>query len=347
MSATEVEGPTPTYRVAIAGAHRMLQRELAGHNWAAAFAGVERCRLVAVFDRGADTRRQFVECWGSMPAFAEYEDMLAETRPDIVCVTTRQTMHADQIEAAARAGVRGILCEKPLATSMAEVDRIASVCRSNQLAFAFGLDRRWSRRYERMVRAVRDGLVGEVQAITAFGIPTLVNLGCHWFDVILRLAGDPEVAWVSGSVDPLSGEPPDSRRHLDPPGSCRIGFANGVEAFASWRGTGLEFDVVGTGGRAVLTRDGAELHYWRNDDPVVRRRRLAIPAEAPAWPRAVRDLVDALDGGGVTLCDVECARRASEISFAVHDSHRRGGRPVSPSEIDRDLRVESFPWGNE
>ena len=103
-------------------------------------------------------------------------------------------------------------------------------------------------------------------------IPSLVNLGCHWFDVVLRLAGDPEVAWVSGGVDPLSGEPPDSRRHTDPPGSCRIGFANGVEAFASGGGTGLEFDLVGTRGRAVLARDGAELHYWRTDDPVVRRR---------------------------------------------------------------------------
>jgi predicted dehydrogenase len=221
------------------------------------------------------------------------------------------------------------------------------VCRANQLAFAFGLDRRWSRRYERIVRAVREGLVGEVQAITAFGVPSLVNLGCHWFDVILRLAGDPEVAWVSGSVDPLGAEPPESRRHLDPPGSCRIGFENGVEAFATWRGAGLEFDVVGTRGRAVLARDGTELHYWRSDDSVVRRRRLALPPETPPWPRTVRDLVAALDGGGATVCDVECARRASEISFAVHDSHRRGGHPVSPAETDRGLRVESFPWGNE
>ena len=337
----------PTYRVAVAGAHRMLQRELAGHNWAAAFAAVSRCELVAVFDKGEDTRRQFVECWGPLPSFADYDQMLAETRPHIVCVATRQTMHADQIETAARAGARGILCEKPLATSLAEMDRITSVCREYNLAFAFGLDRRWNRRYDRIVDAVRSGLVGEVQAITAYGIPSLVNLGCHWFDVALRLAGDPEVAWVSGTVDPLTNDPPDSRRHLDPPGSCRLGFTNGIEAFATSAGSGVEFDVVGSRGRAVLARDGAEVHYWRNDDPVVRRRRLALPPQARTWPRTVRDLVAALDVGTATRCDSDCARRATEISFGVHHSQRTGGGPVGPAEIDRGLRIESSQWGNE
>ena len=325
----------------------MLQRELAGHNWAAAFIAVARCELVAVFDKGEDTRRRFVECWGPLPVFADYERMLAETHPHIVCVATRQTMHADQIEAAARAGVRGILCEKPLATSLAEVDRIMSVCRDYNLAFAFGLDRRWNRRYDRVVDAVRNGLVGEVRAITAYGIPSLINLGCHWFDVVLRLAGDPELAWISGTVDPLTNDALDSRRHLDPPGSCHVGFSNGIEAFATSAGSGLEFDVVGSRGRAVLVGDVGEVHYWRNDDPVIRRRRLALPPRAPTWPRTVRDLVAALDAGTATRCDADCARRAMEVGFAVHYSHRTGGAPVSPAEVDRSLRIESFPWGNE
>jgi len=327
----------------------MLQRELAGHNWAAAFAAVARCELVAVFDKGDDTRRRFVECWGPVPAFADYDHMLEEAHPDIVCVATRQTMHADQIEAAARAGARGILCDKPLATSLAEVDRIMSVCREYNLALAFGLDRRWNRRYDRIVDAVRSGLLGEVQAITAYGMPSLVNLGCHWFDVVLRLAGDPEVAWVSGTVDPLSNDAPDSRRHLDPPGSCRVGFTNGIEAFATSAGSGRgpEFDVVGSRGRAVLAFDAAEVHYWRNDDPVGRGRHFSLPPQTPTWPRTVRDLVNALDAGTPTRCDTGCARRTTEISFAVHHSHRAGGGPISLEEVDRGLRIESFQWGSE
>src|SRR5919202_782858 len=131
------------YRVAIAGTHRMLTRELAGHNWAAGFAAVPRAQLVGVFDKGAETRRAFAECWGPLPSFDDFARLLAEVRPDIVCVATRQTMHADQIEQAAAAGVRGILCEKPLATSPAEVDRIVAACERHRVIFAFALDRRW------------------------------------------------------------------------------------------------------------------------------------------------------------------------------------------------------------
>src|SRR5437868_13184623 len=116
-------------RVAFAGVHRQLDRTPANHNWAAAFALEPRTAVVGVFDHGADTREAFRACWGQVPAFDDYAAMLRETRPEVVCIATRQTMHADQVEAAVEAGVRGILCDKPLATSMTEVDRIVAACR--------------------------------------------------------------------------------------------------------------------------------------------------------------------------------------------------------------------------
>src|SRR5205823_411877 len=86
------------YRVAIAGCHRMLERTPAGHNWAAAFAADPRAELVAVFDKGAETRRAFLDCWGPLPAFDDYAALLAAMRPDVVCIATRQTLHAEQLE---------------------------------------------------------------------------------------------------------------------------------------------------------------------------------------------------------------------------------------------------------
>src|SRR5579884_623708 len=142
-----------------------------------------------------------------MPAFDDYAAMLAATRPDVVCVATRQTMHAEEVEAAAAAGVRGILCDKPLATSMGEVDRIVAACRASGMRMAFGLDRRWVRYYDALVGALRDGAIGEVRSIVAYGMTNLVNHGPHWYDRVLALAGDSEVEWVSGWVDPLAAEP--------------------------------------------------------------------------------------------------------------------------------------------
>jgi predicted dehydrogenase len=337
------------YRVAIAGVHRMLERRLAGHNWAAGFAAVPRAELVGFFDKGAETRRAFTDCWGPLPAFDDFAAMLEATRPDVVCITTRQTMHAEQVELAAQAGVRGILCEKPLATSLGEVARIVAACERHQVAFAFGLDRRWYPFYRALARSLRDGLIGELRTITAFGLLNLVNHGCHWFDRVLDLAGDPEVAWVAGEIEPLADLPADSPRRLDPPGTCQIALANGIRAYVSPAGPGLGFDLVGSAGRLVLLSDGARSHLWTFGDGgvVTDRQALSFAPPPPAWPLAVEDLLDAIDGGTETIAGLQVARRATEIGFAVHQSHREGGRRISPAEIDPDLRIASFPWGNE
>lgn len=340
-------------RVAIAGCHRMLDRTPANHNWAAAFAAVPTARMVAVYDKGAETRRAFVDCWGPLPSYDDYGRMLQDIRPDIVCVATRQTVHADQIDAAAESGVRGILCDKPLATSMAEVTRIVAACEDYGVRFAFGVDRRWYAYYRALGRLLRDGAIGEVRSIVAYGLVNLINHGCHWYDRVLDLAGDPEVAWVSGWVDPLDGEPADSRRLLDPPGRVDIRFTNGVAATVSSsgfvKGFDLGFDVVGSHGRIAVLSDGAHTALWT----VAESGKTPVPVELPPvphvphWPLIVEDLIDAVRGGHPTAGDVHHARRATTIGFAAHQSHRLGGVRVTPREVDPTLRLPSFPWGND
>jgi len=362
-------------RVAIAGCHRQVTRQPGSHNWATAFAAVEATAIVAVYDAGEATRRQFVDCWAQDAAaagpagIAAYDDfgrMLEEVRPDILCVATRQTQHAAQVEAAVAAGVRGVLCDKPLATSLAEVERIVGACREANVPLAFGLDRRWTGRYRWAREVVAGGAVGQVAGVIAYSLQNLINHGCHWYDVALALAGDPEVAWVSGLVDDVSAEPPDSNRRRDPSGRAQIGLANGATLYVTPDGKpGLAFEVLGDRGRLLLLNDGREAYLWQAAAPAGPVRLVAPeaaglpaqPATPEGWeagPNAVADLVAAVrsrDGAGAggtqTACDVEAARRASEIGFAVHASSAAGGQRVAIAAVDRSLSIPSFLWGNE
>ena len=342
---------TNTLRVAVAGCHRMLLRDLAHHNFASAFNAVADTDIVAVFDHGVETRTEFSECWrpvwGEIPTFDDYQRMLTEMEPDLLCIATRQTMHADQIEAAVAAGVRGILCDKPLATSLIEVDRIVAACSAVPLAFA--LDRRWYAGYCQLRQQLADGLVGEIASLVAYGLPNGINHGCHWYDAVLALMGDPEPQWVSGLLNDVSAAPSDSRARMDPSARLQIGMDNGAVAFVTAGGPkAIGFDIAGSEGRVAIYNDGTTAWHWLENGDEPRAISLSVAVDPwPSGPAMVADLVEAVRSGGRTACDIEQARRATEIGFALHNSSSEARARVALPAVDRALRVESFPWGNE
>ena len=344
---------TDRLRVALAGCHRMLSRKPSNHNWAAAFAAVPETETVAIFDYGAQTRADFIACWGEIPAYDDYTRMLQEVQPDLVCLATRQTMHADQCELALAAGVRGILSDKPLVTSLSELDRILNACQRHNVPLAFGLDRRWMANYHHLRQAIADGIIGSVTGLVVYGLPNLINHGCHWYDAALLLLDDPEPSWVSGLVDDISADPAESRRHLDPPGRGQVGLDNGVVIyFTSAGGKRPSFEVLGEQGRLIILDDAKTAYIWASSDGSSQPslRPLPLPDmvdDWPAGPAAVRDLVQTVQTGGQTACDVEQARRATELGFAFHLSHARDGARIPLPATDRTLLIPSFPWGNE
>lgn len=339
---------TSPYRVAIAGCHRMTHKKLIGHNFAAAIAIVPDTEIVAVFDRGEQTRADFVACWGDLPAYDDYTCLLQAVQPDILCIATRQTMHADQIEQAVAAGVRGILCDKPLATSLAEMDRIVAACRSRRIPLLFALDRRWMAPYYHLCEIVEAGTLGALTSVQAHGVPNLINHGCHWYDTALMLAGDPEPLWVSGLVTDVSADPPEARRRMDPPGYGQVGLSNGaILTIAPDGGRRPAFTLIGEKGRLFVLNDAEEAYLWLEERGLQRLDLPPVGFDWPAGPAMVADLVGALETGTATSCDVEQARRATEIGFAIHLSHAQQGRRIALPAAERSLSIPSFPWGNE
>ena len=348
-------------RVAVAGCHRQVTNRPGSHNWAAAFAEVPDTRVVAVYDRGAGTREEFRAAWrgtwGDIANYDDYERMLHEVRPDVVCIATRQTHHAAQIVRAAAAGVRGILCDKPFVTSLAESDAALDACRKAGVAIAYGTEWRWDAAYRQLAERLRDGLVGEVRTILAYGSPNLIFHGCHWYDIALLLAGDPEPLWVSGRVDEAADDEPDEGRRLDPPGRAWVGLQGGTLLGLMPEGGGRGFSVIGNAGRLEIVNDAHQAYLWEarsgppgSDHLAAAPTRLELPQPASPWPRGavlVRDLAQAVRNGTATQCDMPQIRRATEIGFAIHESHAAGGAAVTLPAANRRRRIDPRAWGND
>ena len=335
-------------RVAVSGCHRMLLRDLTHHNFAAAFNEVSETEIVGVFDYGEEARAEFVttwpDVWPDVPTFDDYGRMLDELKPDIVCIATRQTMHADQVEAAITAGVRGILCDKPLVTTLEEMDHLLAACKDTPLAFA--LDRRWDVSYRHIRKHIPEW-IGPITSLVAYGLPNTINHGCHWYDALLGLLGDPNPSWVSGHL--LEPDPSNERSAMDPASRAQIGFGNDLVAYITADGgKGPTFNVIGEKGRLSILDDGKAAHLWREGSDAFET--LTVPAAEVKWPTGpamVEDLAQAVNNGQRTDLDVDKARRATEIGFAIHHSSREKGARVAIADVDRSLRVESYPWGNE
>ena len=95
-------------------------------------------RVVAVCDvrpaalAGALWRRPYLR------AFRDYRAMIREVRPDVVSICTWPQTHAEIVAAAAAEGVKGILCEKPLALRLSDIEAMAAECRRHGVKLACG-----------------------------------------------------------------------------------------------------------------------------------------------------------------------------------------------------------------
>jgi predicted dehydrogenase len=87
-----------------------------------------RNELAAVASRDLQKAQAYAAEWNIPRVFASYEAMLADPDIDVIYNPLPNSLHAEWTIKAAQAG-KHVLCEKPLATSVAEVDAMADAAR--------------------------------------------------------------------------------------------------------------------------------------------------------------------------------------------------------------------------
>jgi len=92
-------------------------------------------RLVAVASRELARADAYAREWQIGRAYGSYEELLADPEIDAVYVPLPNHLHAEWTIKAARAG-KHVLCEKPLALSLDEVDAMSAACREAGVVLA-------------------------------------------------------------------------------------------------------------------------------------------------------------------------------------------------------------------
>lgn len=74
----------------------------------------------------------------SARASTSVDELLADPEVDVVAICSPHTLHVDHVLAACAAGVRAILCEKPMATTVADARRMAEAVRASKTPLIIG-----------------------------------------------------------------------------------------------------------------------------------------------------------------------------------------------------------------
>ncbi len=104
--------------------------------------------------------------WPETRTYSDYRRMLGQEDLDILTVATPDNRHAQVVVNGAQSGVKGILCEKPIATTLEEVDRMIAACEDNEVKLSIDHTRRWSPLFHKVRGVVSDGVIGPLSLIT-------------------------------------------------------------------------------------------------------------------------------------------------------------------------------------
>jgi len=219
-----------------------------------------RCEVVAIGSRDVERARAVAGRHGIARVHGSYEALLADPDVDAVYIPLPNHLHAEWTIAAARAG-KHVLCEKPLAMTASEAQRMIEACRAEGVtlmeAFMYRLHPSWV-----AVRAlVASGRIGRLTAVSSwfsyynddpanirnnreYGGGALFDIGCYSVNLSRMLFGA-EPTRVEASIvrDMASG--------VDVLTSGLLEFPGGVATFTC--STRAEPDqqvhVYGTDGR--------------------------------------------------------------------------------------------------
>jgi len=121
---------------------------------------VPEARLVAVADVAASRAKLVAAELEIERSFGSLEDMLERKEVDCVLIATPDKLHAQAVCTAAAAG-KNILCEKPLATNLADAKTALKAVSKAGIALQIGFMRRYDPGYAAAMKRIEAGEIGE------------------------------------------------------------------------------------------------------------------------------------------------------------------------------------------
>ena len=190
------------------------------------YSGVQQ-PVAAICDLDRERAQALADQYGIPNVYTEWRELLERERPDVVSVCLPNVLHRELTIAALESGAH-VLCEKPLATSVAEAHEMFDAARKAGRLLMAAQHMRFEAPARAVKRVIDGGALGEIyhaeaNALRRFGIPTwglfhqrsasvggpLFDIGVHMLDQTMWLIGNPRPVRVSAVTQRRFGHRPE------------------------------------------------------------------------------------------------------------------------------------------
>jgi len=313
-----------------------------------------KSELVALCDPRKDVLARTAEKYGIKHTFENYQEMLGSGLAEAVSVCVPTRLHSKVVIDAADAGVH-VLCEKPIASSLEEANKMLEAVADSGIKFTVGFNLRFLPNHVKVKEYVQKGRIGEPIFVRAHLITTgpfaksgdsyavemekrigcLFDIGAHLADLMLWMFGQP--SYVSAY---LSTHMQGAR--VDDSALTSIRFKSNIigEISVAWAPifnygsmeTCRMIQITGT--RGILESDiyGPSFQFYSIDSlscKIKGRMKLTpkkfdpnIPNEALTWSymKEIDDFLEAVRSGKTPEVSGEEARESLKLILAAYES---------------------------
>jgi len=192
-----------------------------GEKHCEALAGIPHVELHALCTRTESRLKEVAKTFGVKKTYTDYNKLLADREVDAVSVVTMWDQHTAPTLAALKAG-KHVFLEKPMASTVADCEKIVKAAKASSKNFMVGHICRFNPRYAAAKDAIAEGKIGKIVSMYARrNIPAFVGQsvlpkigpiigdGVHDTDLMLWYSGAKVVSAYAQTVNVRKLKNPD------------------------------------------------------------------------------------------------------------------------------------------
>ena len=296
----------------------------------------KRGELVAVASRKLETATAYADDWKIPLAYGSYQDMLNTGEIDAVYISLPNHLHAEWSIKAMEAGIH-VLCEKPFAITIEEVDAMIATREKTGLVLAEAFMYRHHPQTITTGELIQTGQLGDislvrgafdfaftstnnVRLVPAWGGGSLWDVGVYPMSFAQYILGEPP-QWVSGSQ--WLGNTGVDETFVGQMGYSGDRFAQISSAFRTPFHT--FFEIIGTNGRLILDMPfvGVNEGTMTYINPKGIEEVIPVPKEY-LYLGEIRDMHRAILDGKPNYLSLNETRNHIKTVLALYESARSG-----------------------